>query len=88
MEALEAIQNIRMMEISRLRQAMVDFRRAQRSISQLEDAIGVEYGEIVDYLEQYNTNDSHNDEQNQLDAPVTPHILMSIVDQLKEKSYL
>lgn len=74
-------------EMTALHQAMTDFRRAQRSISQLEDEICVSYSDIVDTLEQFNTNNALTLDRNNLDAPCSPNVLRSILNHLKEMSY-
>jgi hypothetical protein len=71
-----------------LHQAMSDFRRAQRSISQLEDAIGVEYGEIIDTLEQFNSENYELLEKNNIDAPTSVSALKAFLEILEEKSYV
>jgi translation initiation factor 2 alpha subunit (eIF-2alpha) len=75
-------------KLARLHQAMSDFRRAQRSISQLEDAIGVEYGDIIDTFEQFNSANASTLDARQVDAPPVVSILKGVLENLEEKSYL
>ena len=75
-------------KLTRLHQAMSDFRRAQRSISQLEDVIGVEYGEIIDTFEQFNSANASSLDAQELDAPPVVSVLQGILGILEEKSYV